>query len=295
MTDAEQVKALLGRHRATVEEAMDRFLPAPSSEVALIDEAMRYSLFAGGKRLRPALVLAVAEMLEGESANALPAACAIEMIHTYSLVHDDLPCMDDDDLRRGRPTCHVQYGEAVAVLAGDALSNAAFGVIADETADVSLVAPLIRELAAAAGTSGMIGGQVLDLISEGRKPDIDTVRLIHSMKTARLLAASVKLGAIAAGAQGEDLARISEYGDSIGLAFQIIDDILDEEGDASTLGKTAGKDREQEKMTFPACIGIEASRAQAKELVDGAIARLGALDRKGDLAALARYICARLN
>ncbi|MCB9833294.1 MAG: polyprenyl synthetase family protein [Planctomycetes bacterium] len=274
---------------------MARILPPCPDSVSVIDEAMRYSLFAGGKRLRPGLLLAVGEALGGELDNLLPAACAIEMIHSYSLIHDDLPCMDDDDLRRGIPTCHVKFGEGMATLAGDALSNAAFQVIAQETRDQDLVAPLVLELSTAAGTGGMIGGQVLDILSEGAAPDIEVVREIHRMKTGALFVASMRLGAIAARADADQLARITDFGRKIGLAFQIMDDILDLVADAETLGKTAGKDAEQGKMTYPAAIGIEASRREARGLIEEARLLLDGLDPQGDLDALAGFIYARLN
>ena len=246
-----QVTELLDRHRLTVEAALREFLPDGPESVRVIDEAARYSLFAGGKRLRPSLLLATCEALGGNVENALPSACAIEMIHTYSLIHDDLPAMDDDDLRRGNPTCHIKYGEAIAILAGDLLATTAFEVIAAHTADQSLVSPLVLDLTRAAGSSGMIGGQVLDLLSEEATPEISRVRAIHGMKTGALLAASVRLGGIAAGCADDALDRVTRFGRAIGLAFQIVDDILDEESDAATLGKTVGKDRDQAKMTFP--------------------------------------------
>ncbi|MFT7618087.1 MAG: geranylgeranyl diphosphate synthase type II [Planctomycetota bacterium] len=292
---SDHLKELLAGHKATIEEAMGSILPMCPPAASIIDEAMRYSLLAGGKRLRPGMMLAVADALGGKRENVLPVACAIEMIHTYSLIHDDLPCMDDDALRRGKPTCHVKYGEGMAVLAGDALSNAAFWVIATHTEDKDLVAPLIAELATAAGTSGMIGGQVLDIVSEGAEPEIEAVREIHRRKTGALFVAALQLGAIASRATEDQLARICEFGRRVGLAFQIMDDILDLESDAATLGKTAGKDLEQGKMTYPACIGVEASRSEAKELIDGGRALLDGLDPKGDLEALAGFIYSRLN
>lgn len=293
MNDA--APAILAKHKATVESAFDRFMPASDPDAGIVVEAMRYSLLGGGKRLRPALVLTTMEALGGEPENTLPAACAIEMIHTYSLIHDDLPCMDDDDLRRGRPTCHVKFGEGMAVLAGDALSNAAFFVIAEETRDKDLVAPLVRELSHASGTEGMIGGQVLDVISEGRTPDLRIVRSIHRMKTAALIRASILLGAIGSRADRDTYRKLSEFGGKIGLAFQIVDDILDEEGDAATLGKTAGKDKAQMKMTYPACIGIPESRREADRLIDEAIRAIESIDRRGELSALAYFICSRVN
>ncbi len=293
--DALTSKEILERHRLTVEAALHDLLPSGPESVRVIDEAARYSLFAGGKRLRPSLLLATCEALGGDVANALPAACAIEMIHTYSLIHDDLPAMDDDELRRGNLTCHVKFGEAMAVLAGDLLATTAFEVIAAHTPNQSMVSSLVLELTRAAGCRGMIGGQVLDLLSENAEPEISRVRDIHRMKTGALLAASVRLGGIAAGCTDEHLDRVTQYGEAIGLAFQIVDDILDVESDAATLGKTVGKDREQAKMTFPACIGLDQSRAEADALVAEAVALIAPLDTKGDLVRLADFIVTRLN
>ena len=291
----DRLKVLLNRHKTVIEEAMGKLLPECPQSASIVDEAMRYSLFAGGKRLRPGLMLAVAEALDADFDNVVPSACAIEMIHSYSLIHDDLPCMDDDDLRRGQPTCHVKFGESMAVLAGDALSNAAFYVIAAHTKDQDLVAPLILELSTAAGTSGMIGGQVLDVVCEGKAPNIDIVREVHRMKTGALFVAALRLGAVASRASGEQLDKISEFGRKVGLAFQIMDDVLDLESDAATLGKTVGKDVEQQKQTYPACIGVKASRDEAKKLIDEGRAAITGLDRNGDLEAIAGFIYSRLN
>lgn len=288
------VEELFRAHRARIEEALDRYVPAQTPVLA-IHEAMRYSLLAGGKRVRPAMTLATAAMLGGDEANVLPAACALEMVHTYSLIHDDLPCMDDDDLRRGRPTNHVVHGEAMAVLAGDALSNGAFLLIARETGERDLVAPLVEELAQAAGTEGMIGGQVLDMRHMQGAPDLELVREIHARKTGALLVAGVRLGAIASRADEATLERVTTYGRNVGHAFQIVDDVLDVTADAATLGKTAGKDVEQGKMTYPACIGVDASRREAERLVDEGIEAIAALDTAGDLTAFARFILARVN
>jgi geranylgeranyl diphosphate synthase, type II len=288
------VENLFGTHRLRVEEALERFLPEAGA-VPSIREAMRYSLLAGGKRLRPVMTLATAEMLGGEDANVLPVACALEMIHTYSLIHDDLPCMDDDDLRRGRPTNHVVYGEDMAVLAGDGLSNGAFLLIARETRDKDLVAPLVEELASAAGTEGMIGGQVLDMKHMRGAPDLELVREIHARKTGALFVAGVRLGAIASRAKADILERVTVYGRAVGHAFQIVDDILDVTADAATLGKTAGKDVEQGKLTYPACIGVTASRREAEGLIEEGIEALGDLDRAGDLTGFARFILSRVN
>ena len=290
---ADIAAALLKRHKAAVEAAFDRLLPSADRRASIVVEAMSYSFKAGGKRLRPAFVLATAEALGGELSNVLPAAVAIEMIHTYSLIHDDLPCMDDDDLRRGQPTCHKKFSEDIAVLAGDALSNAAFFVIAEHTRDKDLVAPLVRELAYAAGTEGMIGGQILDVLSEGEKPDLDVVRAIHRMKTAALIRGSILMGAAGSRASQAAVERLGRFGAAVGQAFQIVDDILDEESDSATLGKTAGKDKAQQKMTYPAVLGIEKSRAEADRLIADGLDALQGLDPKGELRALARFICAR--
>ncbi len=291
----QHVKALLARHRETVESALLDLLPPCPESARVIDEAMRYSLLGGGKRLRPALVLTTADALGGETGNVLPAACAIEMIHTYSLIHDDLPCMDDDDLRRGRPTCHVKYGDGLATLAGDALSNAAFHVIAEHTKDADLVRGLILELARAAGCEGMIGGQVLDVISEGEEPRLERVEEIHRMKTGALFIAGLRLGAVGSRASAETLERFTLYGRKVGLAFQIMDDILDLVSDAETLGKTAGKDLEQKKMTWPACVGLEESRVRVRGLVREAQELIAPQDPRGDLQALAAFIHDRVN
>ncbi|MEZ6196468.1 MAG: polyprenyl synthetase family protein [Planctomycetota bacterium] len=288
------VEELFGGLRERVESGLETYLPAGGT-VPEIVEAMRYSLLAGGKRLRPAMALATSEMLGGDLANVLPAACALEMIHTYSLIHDDLPCMDDDDLRRGRPTCHVKFGEDMAVLAGDGLSNAAFLLIARETRDKDLVASLVEELATAAGTDGMIGGQVLDMKHMGGAPDLEVVREIHARKTGALIVASVRLGALAARADAEVLERVTRYGRLVGEAFQIVDDVLDVTADDATLGKSAGKDVEQGKMTFPACIGVEASREEALRLAAEGIAAIEGLDGRGRLTGFARYVCSRVH
>jgi geranylgeranyl pyrophosphate synthase len=232
--------------------------------------AMRYALFGGGKRLRPALVYLGCEAFGGDPRAVDGAAAAVEMIHTYSLVHDDLPCMDDDDLRRGRPTLHVKFDEATAVLAGDALHTEAFATLA-ELSEASLAPALVRTLAFAAGLEGMVGGQILDLAAEGRRPSAPIVEAIHRGKSAALIAASLEMGAIGARARAADLRRIREYGMIVGLAFQVADDVLDVVGDAATLGKTPGKDAKAGKMTYPAAVGLERSRARARELASRAV------------------------
>ncbi|MBI2901517.1 MAG: polyprenyl synthetase family protein [Planctomycetes bacterium] len=245
---------------------------------------MRYSLLDGGKRLRPILAIRTCEAFGGAEAEAMPAACALEMIHTYSLIHDDLPAMDDDDFRRGKPSCHKAFDEATAILAGDALQAAAFEVLARRGSDPRLV----LELAAAAGAAGMCGGQQLDLATGA------DVREIHRRKTGALLTAAVRMGAIAAGAPDRALARVTRYGRAVGLAFQIVDDILDVSGSARDLGKTPGKDARQGKKTFPALYGMEGSRLRAEACVREAVTAVAFLGERGArLRELARWILSR--
>ena len=252
----------LEESRVWAESAMDRLVAPEGTPPARLHEAMRYALFGGGKRLRPALVRLVNQHLGGDDATAELPATAIELVHTYSLVHDDLPCMDDDDLRRGRPTCHVVFGEAMAVLAGDALLTAAFELCGQ--ADDPLAGAFGRVLARASGSVGMVGGQVLDLFTE--EVSRESVNRIHLWKTAALFGAAAELGAIAAGA-GDDLCtRARGFGEALGLAFQATDDVLDVTGDAATLGKTPGKDAELDRTTLVAALGLEAARAEAERL-----------------------------
>jgi len=275
-----------------VEEALDRVLPPEDREPRVIHQAMRYSVLAGGKRLRPALVLLGARAGGGDEAAAIPLACAVEMIHTYSLIHDDLPSMDDDDFRRGRPSSHKVFGEANAILAGDALHTLAFQTLASYP-DRAKVADLVAVAARACGTEGMVGGQAADLENEGRPPDAAVVEEIHRRKTAALIAASVRLGAIGAGADAGVLERLAVYGELLGVAFQIVDDVLDEEGLAADLGKTPGKDRRRGKMTYPAAAGMDGARRRARALADRARERVAGL-RGGDLlAALADRVVER--
>ncbi len=290
-----------------VDAALERFLPGPPDCPAPIGDAMRYSLFAGGKRLRPVLVLAAADAIAARPALrqdpsraiapddalrlAMPAACALEMIHTYSLIHDDLPAMDDDTLRRGRPTSHVVHGEGMAILAGDGLLTEAFALLSREPCDDDPVVlgrrmRTIREIAVAAGALGMVGGQAIDLLAaeaaerEGRNPDFefDALRRMHAMKTGALIRASAVAGAIMAGGSDAAVGAIGDYAVHLGLAFQIVDDILDVEGATEDLGKTAGKDAAAGKPTYPALVGLERSRELARQAVDDALA---ALDRVG--------------
>jgi geranylgeranyl diphosphate synthase type II len=251
----------------TVDAALDRWVPAESENPATIHRAMRYSLFAGGKRIRPLLAIAAADAVADAPTGIESAACVLELIHTYSLIHDDLPALDNDDLRRGRPTCHKVFGDAMAILAGDALLTLAFEVLAKlENVDAERRISLVQELAVASGTvGGMIGGQVNDIEGEGRFPNAQLLDSIHRAKTGALLRASVRMGAIYAGAAREQLDALTSFGEHIGLAFQIVDDVLDIEQSSEALGKTAGKDAQQQKITFPAVYGIERSREMAEQ------------------------------
>lgn len=260
-----------------------------------LHRAMRYSLFAGGKRIRPVLVLASAEAVGGAAAEALNTACAFECIHTYSLIHDDLPAIDNDDMRRGRPTCHKAFGEAAAILAGDALLTAAFELVAaTKTSDPSRLIKVITELSKASGSAGMIGGQMVDIESEGAEVPFPVLEYIHIHKTGELILAAVRCGAILGGAGQKQIEALSKYGKSIGLAFQIADDILDVEGSAAEMGKNTGGDEKKGKATYPALIGLDESRSRAEELVSIALKALEGFDEKADpLRAIARYIVER--
>ena len=265
----------LSQQQKTVDAALDRFLPSETTFPARVHEGMRYSIFAGGKRLRPVLALAAAEACQGEEKNALPSACAVEIMHTYSLVHDDLPCMDDDDLRRGRPTSHKVYGEGLAVLIGDALLTETFHILAETIPTERYpLKSLIQEFALCGGSQKLIGGQVLDLEGEGRTPSLDELIKIHENKTAALLTTSLRLGAMSANASVEQLAALTDFGYHLGLAFQVIDDILDVTQSTEMLGKTAGKDAGAEKSTYPAVLGLEKSRQEADRLTKKALAAL---------------------
>jgi geranylgeranyl diphosphate synthase type II len=263
MTLAEYMAA----QQQAVDAALDRWVPRQDQNPATIHRAMRYSVFAGGKRIRPLLAMAAAEAVSDAPAGIESCACALEMIHTYSLIHDDLPALDNDDLRRGRPTCHKVFGDAMAILAGDALLTLAFEVLAKlEHTGACRRIELVRELATASGTvGGMIGGQVNDVEGEGKHPTARLLESIHRAKTGALLRASVRMGAIYAGADADQLAALSSFGEHAGLAFQMVDDILDVEQSSEALGKTAGKDAAQKKITFPAVYGIERSREMAEE------------------------------
>ncbi|MGA2040992.1 MAG: polyprenyl synthetase family protein [Bryobacteraceae bacterium] len=248
-----------------VDAELDRLTPPETTPPETIHRAMRYSLFAGGKRIRPVLCLEAARTVAGNVEGAVTAACSLELIHTYSLIHDDLPALDNDDYRRGKLTNHKVFGDAMAILAGDALLTLAFQVLAELPAPADRKARLMAELATTSGTvGGMIGGQVADLEGEGKPPDAALLESIHRAKTGALLRASLRMGAIYAGASGPEYAALSCYGEHIGLAFQIVDDILDVEESSEALGKTAGKDAAQHKITFPAVYGLEQSRTMAE-------------------------------
>ncbi len=290
-----ELKSYLSARQKEIDRALDRFLPKESVRPSTIHKAMRYSLFAGGKRLRPILCLAAAEACGGKIAPALPLACAVECIHTYSLVHDDLPSMDNDDLRRGRPTSHKVFGEGIAVLTGDALLTIAFEIAthAQPTRRYHL-RDILRDLALAAGSRKLIAGQVADLEGEGKKIGRAGLRYIHENKTAAMLAVSIRLGAMSANATAKELAAMTDFGHSLGLAFQVIDDILDVTQTSEKLGKSAGKDVAAQKATYPAVIGLEKSREEAKRLTnraDAALAPFGA--RAARLHELARHLLAR--
>jgi len=306
---AESLRAFLDAARARVDAALEQYLPLPPGCPAIVSEAMRYSVFAGGKRLRPVLTLASADATsrhdERAIADALPAACAIELIHTYSLIHDDLPAMDNDTLRRGRPTLHVVYGDGIAVLAGDGLHAEAFTLLAREPASPSLAARKLRVIeviGAAAGPVGMVGGQAIDLQAAGQALgqritlDGDGLRAMHARKTGALIRASAVAGAIMAGAPEDAVQAVDRYAADLGLAFQIVDDILDVEGDPNALGKTAGKDAADAKPTYPALFGLERSRALAGECIGRAKATLaGAGLADGWLGGIADWVVGRKN
>jgi geranylgeranyl diphosphate synthase type II len=291
------LRAYLQERRETVENALALILPEPEGPAADVVKAMKYSLFAGGKRLRPILCIAGAEALGVDGSHVMPVACALEMIHTYSLIHDDLPAMDNDDMRRGKPTNHKVFGEAVAILAGDGLLTEAFRVMAKtpmgKTKPESLL-KVIFLVAQGSGYQGMVGGQVTDIQSEGKTVEPATVEFIHSHKTGALIAASVTSGAILGGATEAQVNAISEYGREIGLAFQIADDILDVEGDSEKMGKGVGGDARKKKVTYPSVHGLVRSREIQKQSIDQALHSLKTFDSKADpLRALATYIIER--
>ncbi|MGB9103633.1 MAG: polyprenyl synthetase family protein [Terriglobales bacterium] len=289
---------ILEKGRAITDEALERLLPAATQFPASIHQAMRHSVFAGGKRLRPILCIEAARMV----GKLLPLGieelgASLEMLHTYSLIHDDLPALDNDDLRRGRPTCHKVFGDAIAILAGDALQTCAYEVLARISCPAEARVRIIEQIAHATGTiAGMIGGQVMDLEAEHKKPDAETLEYIHRSKTAALITASVVSGGIYAGATEAEVAKLRSFGLKAGLAFQIADDILDVTQSSEQLGKTAGKDMAAEKATYPALFGIEASSRKAEDLVIAACLQLDPFgDRANTLRSLARFLVQRKN
>lgn len=282
-----------------VDSKLKMALPAETDLPFSLHKSMRYSTFAGGKRIRPLLLLAACEAVGGEISSALQAACAMEMIHTYSLIHDDLPAMDNDDFRRGNPTNHKVFGEAVAILAGDALLTQAFSLLSSPFFAANVpperIITVIHEIAHAAGSRGMVGGQLVDMESEGKKDlDLPIVQFIHTHKTGALIKASVKCGAILGGADERQIAAITRYGEAIGLAFQIADDILDIEGTTEVIGKDAGSDQARGKATYPAVIGLKESRRRAAELLEIALEAISSFDDRAEpLREIAQYILAR--
>lgn len=289
------LKSYLTQRCQYIDAALDRLIPAAATAPATLHKAMRHSVFAGGKRLRPILCLAAAEAAGGSKESATFAACAVECLHTYSLIHDDLPSMDDDDFRRGVPTCHKVYGEGIAILAGDALQALAFELVVKTPVTVRYGAgDLVKELALTAGSLHLVGGQVADLEGEGKKLGVDSLRFIHESKTAALLTTSLKLGGMSADCGAEELQALHDFGMATGLAFQIIDDILDVTQTSEKLGKSAGKDVASEKCTYPALIGLQASRDEAHRLTKVAHEAIRVFGVRGSrLEELANYLLER--
>jgi geranylgeranyl diphosphate synthase, type II len=284
---------LFERYREMINVYLDKTLPAADTHPVPIYRAMRYSLFAGGKRLRPTLVLMAAETLGGDPEELRPVAAAVEMIHTYSLIHDDLPAMDDDDFRRGNPTNHRIFGEAVAILAGDALLTAGLKNISDAPYSAEIRCALISRLTQAIGTDGMIGGQVLDIVSESKVLNRVELEMVHGMKTAALIAFCAVAPAVVLQRDRDLETALTQYGEAIGLAFQIVDDILDVEGTTQSLGKTAGKDTKAHKATYPSLIGLQESKSLAGDLIHNAIDCITPFDQRGYLRSFAKFILER--
>ena len=294
------INRYLQEKKKKVDSALERYLPKKEDLTSNLHKAMQHSLFAGGKRIRPILSIASFEAAGGKGERILPFACALEMIHTYSLIHDDLPAIDNDDYRRGEPTCHKVFGEAIAILAGDGLLTEAFRLMTNlhaeegSSSDEGLVLDLIHEVAQAAGVSGMVGGQAVDIESEGKAVDLPTVQYIHTHKTGAMILASVRVGAKLGGAEGAALKALTRYGESLGLAFQIADDILNVEGKAALMGKQTGTDLFKGKATYPSVLGVEESKKRSKELVEIAVDALKQLGPEADpLREIARFIIAR--
>ncbi|MFQ5846330.1 MAG: polyprenyl synthetase family protein [Candidatus Methylomirabilales bacterium] len=292
------LKAYLEERRAVVEAGLKRYIPGEETMPPELHRAMHYSLFAGGKRLRPTLTIAAAEAVGGVAEAVLPVACAFEYIHTYSLVHDDLPAMDDDDLRRGRPTCHKVFGEAMAILAGDALLTEAFVLLANPAhvghLDPRLLRTVIHEIAHAAGSQGMVGGQAVDILSEGKAVELSLLHYIHTHKTGALILCALRAGAHLGGATAEALDAVTRYGKAAGLAFQIADDILDIEGEEALRGKKVGGDASRGKATYPALVGLAEAKREAQRLVREALDAIASFDHHADpLREIARFIISR--
>lgn len=295
---SKRIERYLKERKILVDKALKKFMPEPSGLAGDVIKAMNYTLFAGGKRIRPALCMAGSEAVGGSADDVVPVACAIELIHAYSLIHDDLPVMDNDDFRRGKPTNHKVFGEAVALLAGDGLLTLAFNLMArygvEKKGEKKALLRVIDLISSAAGYKGMVGGQVVDITCEGRDPDPTVVEYIHTHKTGALIAASVTAGTILAGGSKEEAQSINRYGKQIGLAFQIGDDILNIEGDRNVIGKGIGSDKVMGKMTYPSVFGITESKNIQKKLIDHAIESLNRFDERAEpLRDLARYIIKR--
>ncbi len=292
------LKHYLSERKALIDQVLAQSLPTGNGPSFRVVEAMRYSLLGGGKRLRPILCLAAAEAVSGEVHQVLPVAGALEMIHTYSLIHDDLPAMDDDDLRRGRPTCHKQFDEATAILAGDGLLTAAFFALAEaavrQPAQAAAYAEVIRFIAAASGYQGMVGGQMADLLAEGQPSTLDQVEAIHRLKTGALLTAAVRAGAVLGGGSPEQVEALNRYGEKFGLIFQITDDLLDVEGESGEMGKPTGMDAVRQKATYPAVLGVTGAKDQARRHLDGALLDLKSFGRAAEpLRQLVQYLLIR--
>jgi geranylgeranyl diphosphate synthase type II len=291
------IKTYLSRKREIVDEALERCFPKSMESQSTLHKAVRYSLFAGGKRIRPILSIAAFETVGAKGEGILPFACGLEMIHTYSLIHDDLPAIDNDDYRRGRLTCHKVFGEAIAVLAGDGLLTEAFQLMthpASLSGSDGLILELVNEVARAAGLGGMVIGQVVDIESEGKEIDLPTLEYLHTHKTGKMILAAIRVGAKLGGAKGDTLQALTAYGERIGLAFQIADDILNVEGNPDVLGKNTGTDATRRKATYPGVLGLQESKCRGAELVEGAVEALSRFGPEADpLRGIARFIVAR--
>lgn len=292
------IKEYLNNMKTLVDGALERYIPSINSYPPDIFNSIKYSLFAGGKRLRPILLMASAETIGSKREEVLPFACAIEMIHTYTLIHDDLPALDNDDFRRGKPTNHKEFGEAIAILTGDALLTMAFEIMSD-TRSMPNINPLlilrtINEVARGVGPFGTIGGQVVDIESTGKEVDIPTLEYIHTHKTGEMILAAVRGGAILSNCQEDELNALTRYGENIGLAFQVMDDILDVEGESEVIGKTAGSDEKMKKVTYPSIFGIAESKKIASRLIDNSIKSLEMFGERAEvLKDISEYIIAR--